>query len=246
MSIYYLDKMFTTGLNVLLCVRRTTRRNRGLTMKRSVIAALSAAAIAMLTASSAGAATIDFGVISLDGSITFQGGTSLDQSTILDLDLAFLEVNEISPSDESGLALNNVISLTAMTSPPSSQIIYASGLGPLGADLTLTWVATVGPGVGDVFTETLTTVAAINRAVTDQIGLKLTGMVSDSSGSFFNVPVMLNLTASESNGLIDVEFTNATTSVTPSVPEPSTWVMMALGFVALGYAGFRRKAMVSA
>ena len=88
-----------------------------------------------------------------------------------------------------------------MTSPPSSQIIYASGLGPLGADLTLTWVATVGPGVGDVFTETLTTVAAINRAVTDQIGLKLTGMVSDSSGSFFNVPVMLNLTASESDGV---------------------------------------------
>ena len=57
---------------------------------------------------------------------------------------------------------------------------------------------------------------------------------------------MVNLTASESAGLIDVEFTNATTSVTPSVPEPSTWVMMALGFVALGYAGFRRKAMVSA
>jgi hypothetical protein len=57
---------------------------------------------------------------------------------------------------------------------------------------------------------------------------------------------MLNLTASESDGLIDVEFTNATTSVTPSVPEPSTWVMMALGFGALGYAGFRRKAMVSA
>jgi hypothetical protein len=52
---------------------------------------------------------------------------------------------------------------------------------------------------------------------------------------------MLNLTASESDGLIDVEFTNATTSVTPSVPEPSTWVMMALGFGALGYAGFRRR-----
>jgi PEP-CTERM motif len=55
------------------------------------------------------------------------------------------------------------------------------------------------------------------------------------------VPITLNLTASESNGLIDVEFTNATTSVTPSIPEPSTWVMMALGFGALGYAGFRRR-----
>ena len=56
-----------------------------------------------------------------------------------------------------------------------------------------------------------------------------------------NVPITLNLTASESMDLIDVEFTNATTSVTPSIPEPSTWVMMALGFGALGYAGFRRR-----
>ena len=75
-----------------------------------------------------------------------------------------------------------------MTSPPSSQIIYTSGLGPLGADVVLSWVATSGPGVGDVFTETLTTVAAINRAVTDQIGLKLTGTVTDTGGSFMDVP----------------------------------------------------------
>jgi hypothetical protein len=222
-------------------VRRTTRQNKGLTMKRSVIVALSAAVIAMLAAGSAAeAATIDFGVTSIDGSITFLGGSTLDQSTILDLDLAFLAVNEISPSDESGVALNDVISLTAMTSPPSRQIIYASGLGPLGADVVLTWPMVVGPTT-DVFTETLTTVTAINRAVMDEIGLELTGTVSDSSGSFFNVPILLNLTASASMGLIDVEFTNATTSVTPSIPEPSTWVMMALGFGALGYAGFRRR-----
>jgi hypothetical protein len=238
--------MFTTALNVLLSGAAHHVPKQGLSMKRSVIAALGAAIIAMFgTSSATEAATIDFGVISIDGSITFMGGSSLDQSTILDLDLAFLAVNEISPSDESGVALNDVISLTAMTSPPSRQIIYASGLGPLDADVTLTWVATVGPDAGSVFTETLTTVAAINRAVSDQIGLKLTGTVS--GGSFLNVPVMLNLTASESMGLIDVEFTNATTSVTPSVPEPSTWVMMAVGFGALGYAGFRRrKAMLSA
>jgi len=208
-------------------------------MKPSVITALSAAVIAMLASSSAvEAATIDFGVTSFDGSIGFLGGPSLDQSTTLDLDLSLLLVNEILPGDESGVGLSDVISLTANTSPPSSQIIYASGLGPLGAVVTLSWVASVGPGAGDVFTETLTTVAAINRAVTDQIGLKLTGTVTDSGGSFMNVPIALNLTASESMGLIDVEFTNATTSVTPSVPEPSTWAMMAIGFAALGYAGF--------
>jgi hypothetical protein len=226
-------------------VRRTTRPNRGLTMKRSVITALGAAVIAMLGGSSAAeAATIDFGVISVDGSITFTGGSSLDQSTVLDLDLSFLAVNEILPGDESGLDFFDPVSLTANTSPVSSQIIYTSGLGPLGAVVTLTWVASVGPGTGDTFTETLTTVAAINRAVTDEIGLELTGTVSDNMGLFFNAPILLNLTASESNGLIDVEFTNATTSVTPSVPEPSAWVMMALGFGALGYAGFRRRTAV--
>jgi hypothetical protein len=30
------------------------------------------------------------------------------------------------------------------------------------------------------------------------------------------------------------------TSITPSVPEPSTWAMMLLGFAGLGYAGFKR------
>ncbi len=210
-------------------------------MKLSTITALSAS-IAMLAASSAaGAATIDFGVASFDGSIGFLGGSSLDQSTTLDLDLSFLLVNEIVAGDQSGVSFRDAISLTANTSPTSSQIIYTSGLGPIGAVVTLMWVATSGQGVGDVFTETLTTVTAINRAVTDEIGLELTGMVSDSSGSFPNVPITFNLTASESLGLIDVEFTNATTSVTPSVPEPSTWAMMALGFGTLGYAGFRRR-----
>ncbi len=217
-------------------------------MKRSVIAALGAAAIGTLAASSAvEAATIDFGVTSFDGSISFLGGSSLDQSTTLDLDLSLLVVNEILSGDQSGVSLRDVVTLTAMTSPTSSQIIYTSGLGPLGAVVTLSWMATSGPGMGDIFTETLTTVAAINRAVTDQIGLKLTGTVTDSGGSFMNVPIALNLTASESMGLIDVEFTNATTTVTPSIPEPSTWVMMALGFGALCYAGFRRRpAMLSA
>ena len=35
-----------------------------------------------------------------------------------------------------------------------------------------------------------------------------------------------------------VQFSAA--SIPPSVPEPSTWAMMLLGFVGLGYAGYRR------
>lgn len=211
-------------------------------MKRTVIAGLGAAMIATLAAGGAAeAATIDFGVTAFDGSIGYTG-SSLDQSTLLDLDLSFLVVNEVFSDDQSGLALFDPISLSAMTSPPSSQIIYGSGTGPgpLGADVILSWPTVVGPGT-DVFTETLTTVMSVNRGTTDQIGLKLTGTVSDFAGSFVNVPVLLSLTASQASGSIGVEFTNTSTSVTPSIPEPSTWAMMALGFAVLGFAALRRR-----
>jgi hypothetical protein len=211
-------------------------------MKTSVIAALGAAIIATLAPGAAAeAATVNFGVVAIGGSIIF-AGSSLDQSTILDLDLSSLIVNEVSAADDSGLALFDPISLSAMTSPPSSQIIYGSGTGPgsLGADVILSWPVVAGPGV-DTFTETLTTVMSINRGTTDEIGLQLTGTLSDTAGDFKDTPVLLSLTASESGPTVGVEFTNITSSVTPSAPEPSTWVMMALGFGALGYAGFRRR-----
>ena len=74
-------------------------------MKRFVVTALGASIIAMLAAGAAAeAATIDFGAISIDGSITFLGGSSLDQSTTLDLDLSFLVVNEILSGDQSGVS----------------------------------------------------------------------------------------------------------------------------------------------
>jgi hypothetical protein len=214
-------------------------------MKTSVIAALGAAMIATLAPGAAAeAATVNFGVVAIGGSIIFTG-SSLDQSTILDLDLSSLIVNEVSADDDSGLALFDPISLSAMTSPQSSQIIYGSGTGPgsLGADVILSWPVGAGPGV-DTFTETLTTVMSINRGTTDEIGLQLTGTLSDTAGDFKDTPVLLSLTASQSGPTVGVEFTNITsavTPVTPSVPEPSTWVMMALGFGALGYAGFRRR-----
>jgi len=40
-----------------------------------------------------------------------------------------------------------------------------------------------------------------------------------------------------SNGDLSVGGTVATS---PTVPEPSTWAMMLLGFMGLGYAAFRR------
>ena len=75
-------------------------------------------------------------------------------------------------------------------------------------------------------------------------------MTGPAGSGFVDAPVSLTLSATQDGGpgnTITVSFTNATTSVTPSIPEPSTWVMMGLGFGALGFAGFRRrKAMLPA
>jgi hypothetical protein len=209
-------------------------------MKRTVLAALGAAVIAASVASScAEAAVINFGVASADGAVTYTG-SSLDVSTAFDFDGATLLVLEKNASDASGLALFSTVTLSAATSPPSSRIIYGSGTGPgsLGADLTLSWTGST----GDKFIETLTTIVSINRATTDQVGLTLTGTLSDADAVFTDAPVLFSLTANQAGGpgqTITSSFTD-TTSTTPSIPEPSTWAMMALGFVALGYASIRR------
>ncbi len=222
-------------------------------MRRSVVAGLGAAMIVALGASSAAqAAIIDFGVTAFGNSITYNG-TSLDQSLSLDLDQATLLVTGVNPGDSSGLALFNQVMLSALTSPTSSNIIYGfgTGPGPLGADVILSWPLGAGPGT-DTFTETLTTVLSINRNTPNEIGLTLSGTLSDTSGVFTDTPVLLMLTASQAGGpgqTTGASFTN-TSSFTPSIPEPSTWVMMVLGFGALGYAASRRRktnhAMLSA
>ncbi len=214
-------------------------------MKRSVIAALGAAVIGMLGASSAvEAATVDFNFSALDGSI-LHDGTSLSDSTYLDFVGAIQLVTSLGSGDASGLNENDTITLTGETTPTTSNaIIYGSTPGPLGADVVLTWPMVVGPGV-DMFTETLTTVTTIVTVPSidpDFIAVTLTGTLTDTQHLFTNSPVILSFTATQTGPNIpSVAFSNSTTGVTPSIPEPSTWVMMALGFGALGYAGFRRR-----
>jgi hypothetical protein len=233
--------VYNRARRVIIAVVRRTIGHRGTSyMKRTVIAALGAAVIATFAASSAAeAALINFGVASADGAVTYTG-TSLDVSTAFDLDGATLLVVEKNSADASGLALFSTVTLSAATSPPSSHIIYGSGTGPgsLGADLTLSWTG----GTGDKFTETLTSILTINRTDLDQIGLTLTGTVSDADKVFTDTPVLFSFTANQAGGAgqtVSSSFTN-TTSTTPAIPEPSTWVMMALGFVGLGYAALRR------
>lgn len=216
-------------------------------MKRSVVAAFGAALIAMVGASSAAQATmIDFGFSAEDGSITHDGA-SLDMSSQLDFDESTMLVLHVEPGDASGLMVGDVIKLSAVTSPASSDVIYGFGdmpsdfPTPLKANVILSWPINPGPGA-DVFTETLTTVTSINRGTPDAITVTMTGMVTDSKGLFkAATPVQLIMTASEAggSGIIGAEFTN-TSNLGPSIPEPSTWVMMALGFGALGFAAVHR------
>ena len=212
-------------------------------MKPSVVAALGAALIATLGVDSAvRAATIDFGVVGIGGTVG-NTGSDLEESTALDLDDAALFVSGIGPGDDSGLAAFDTVSVFA-PSPPDTNIIFGSGTGtsPLSPEVVLSWTGSQG-----AFTETLTTVkdVARNPSSPDSIGVTLLGTVTGPPGSgFVDAPISLTLTANQDGGpgnTITVSFSNASGVVTPSIPEPSTWVMMALGFGALGYVAFRRR-----
>jgi hypothetical protein len=198
--------------------------------------------IATLGADSAvRAATIDFGVVGIGGTIVATG-SDLEESTALDLDESTLFVSGIGPGDDSGLAAFDTVSVFA-PSPPDTNIIYGFGTGtsPLAPQVVLSWTGSQG-----AFTETLTTVKEVarNPSSPNSIGVTLLGTVTGPLGSgFIDTPVSLTLTANQEGGpgdTITVSFTNAS-GVAPSIPEPSTWVMMALGFGALGYAGHRRR-----
>jgi hypothetical protein len=212
-------------------------------MKRSVIAALGAAVIATLGVSSAAqASVVSFDFSAFNGSI-IHNGTSLSDSTYLELDDAAEVVTSVGNGhgDDSGLQEGDAITLTGATTPTlNNAIIYGSGPGPLGADVILSWPMVAGPGV-DTFTETLTTVKSIVTAPgvdPDFIGVTLTGTLTDFDGHFMGSPVELTFSATQTPGnLPSVSFSNATTAI----PEPSTWVMMTFGFGALGYAAFRRR-----
>jgi PEP-CTERM motif len=207
-------------------------------MKRSVITAVGAAVIAMLGASSAAqAALINFTVTAIGGTPTYTGPT-LDQSTAVDVDTSILLVSEVGAGDDSGLTPG----VDTVTLVPT-DIVYGAGTGPgalPGSGLTKSWTG----DNGDVFVETLTAVDSINRLTPDQVIVHLSGTVSDSQGLFVDTPAPFVLNATQFEGVgsaTSVTFTNSAGAVTPSIPEPSTWAMMTLGFGALGYAGFRRR-----
>ena len=211
---------------------------------RKTLSALAALIVATIGASSAARAElIDFGVAALGGTISYTGGGTLDKSSSLDLDGALLIVTSVGAGDDSGLSVfptgtDNTVTLT-------HPINYGSGSGivntPIvGGDILKTWTGLVG-GKSDSFTETLTTVGEIDRTTANAITVTLVGSVTDTLGLFAGSAADLILSANQVGGpgaTISAAITN--TSVTKGIPEPSTWVMMALGFAGLGYAAVRR------
>jgi hypothetical protein len=202
-------------------------------MKTSLIAALGAAMIATLGASStAEAAIVDFAVDAIDGTLTYTG-PKLDQSVAFDLGSAILLVAEAGHSgDASGLHPFDTVKISP------TDIMYGSGFGtgldtPLPTDITKSWTDSLG-----TFTETLTTVTSIDRSAPNAITVTLAGTLLDPGGN--TSPVFLILGATQAGGPGAVVSASLTNTSTLSTPEPSTWVMMALGFGALGYAATRK------
>jgi hypothetical protein len=214
-----------------------------LDMKRSVVAALGAALIAVLGANSpAQAAAINFIFVTIDGSPDYTG-TSLDQSNELNLDSSILLVSEAGGSkDDSGLTPGSTVKFSPM------DIEYGFGTGTLdipilNGTIIKSWTATD----GDEFTEKLTTVDSINRNTSNQIIVTLSGMVSDTSLNFVDTPIFLVVNATQFGGVgapTSAMFTETTTLAV--IPEASTWSMMGLGFAALGYAASRRRSAKAA
>jgi hypothetical protein len=216
---------------------------------KKVVPALAVALIAGLGASSAAQAAVH--IIDFSADISSTGGgtlsylpagmSTLDGSSSFDFDGTKLVVSGVGADDNSsGLVAGDPITLTP------TNIAYGTGSGKLPAGTLImngpikkTWTA----ADGDMFTEILTDVVSINRGTTDDITVKLGGTVSDlpAFGLFNMTPATMTLAATQDGGpgaAISISLTNF--AKTSPVPEPSTWVMMGLGFVSLGYAAVRR------
>jgi hypothetical protein len=206
-------------------------------MRRIVSAAAITLVVGMGAATAAQSATINFAVSVLDGATLGFTGSNLNTSTAFNFDSASLLVSSIGNGDMSGLMTfpdqNDAVTLLP------SDVVYGSGTGsaPLSTDINEQWTASN----GDEFTEVLTTIKSINRATPNAIIVDLTGTVTDTDGLFTSAPVNFIFSANQVGGpntAISAGFTN--TTVLAAVPEASTWAMMVLGFVGLGYAAARR------
>lgn len=186
--------------------------------------------------SAAKAAVINFGVDALTGAdLSYTSGSTLDASTAFNFDGSPLIVVSTGPGDMSGLTPFPGPNDSVTLSP--TDIVYGSTPGPLTPFVFKKWTSGT-----DTFTETLMTVTSINRLTKNAITVVLSGTLSDTAGLFTAAPVEFILSANQVRGPGTAIIAGFTNSSTTTVPEPATWVMLALGFAGLGYAAVRRSA----
>jgi PEP-CTERM motif len=205
---------------------------------KQIVPALAIALIATIGASSASQAAvkvIDFSVSTSNSSTLSYTGATLDKSSAFSFDGTTLAVSSVGADDTgSGLTQGDLITLDP------TEIVYGSMTGAvdkpiMNGPIKKTWSDSFGS-----FTELLDTVVSINRGTMNAITVQLSGTVMGPG--FDDTPITFTLTANQNagppHGAITAGFTES--AVTTGVPEPSTWVMMGLGFVGLGYAAVRR------
>jgi len=178
----------------------------------------------------ANAAVVDFSVEANGGTLSYTSTAGLALSTAFNFDSSTLTVDQVFADDTTGITSGTLVSLVP------TNIVYGSTAGGT-VDVTKSFTV----GTTD-YTETLTTVEDITRGL-NSIDVTLTGTIT--GGAFSDTPVTLTLAATQTGGpghAISVSLTDFGSTV----PEPSTWAMLMLGFAGLGYAAFRRNSKARA
>jgi PEP-CTERM motif len=184
---------------------------------------------AAATVSGAQAQVVDFGGVAF-GSVSFTGAT-LDSSTAFDFDTSALKVSAVGGADVSGLAVNDAITVSP------TDMMYGSGSsGTRSAPIMTMWTNGIG-----TFEETFTDVESVDRGSANAITIDLAG--NDHRSRLLGCVGLLDVVRQPDwrpGATISASFTNttmtgesATLPPPPVIPEPSTWAMMLLGFVAL-------------
>jgi hypothetical protein len=141
-------------------------------------------------------------------------------------------VGVLNLSDKSGLKAGDPLK-------GQTKVTYGAVSGP-GLGITLaTPVVRTWTGAFGSFTETLTTLNEVDRG-TNAIAFFLSGTVT--GGVFHDAPATLQFSLTQAGGPGNVVSASLTNHAVSSVPAPSTWAMLALGFAGLGYAAVRRRA----
>jgi PEP-CTERM motif len=196
----------------------------------SILPALLLGAVMAATASQAGASPITYNVTDTAGSLSYTGTITTDGNTGI---LGKADISSWS------LTIHGFVTPEILT--PADSVIVINGISLLSATSTnLAWIHNdnIGNVESDFFFETPR--ASFTNA---EIGYEQT--------TGYNPVVFFISTQNPTGGstqTVDLGTSDVfgTAVVTASVPEPSTWAMMLLGFAGIGFIAYRRRKTITA